>query len=268
MEIVAAAIRSKFGLTVTEVVRALEELKLRGMQDCFKLLHFHLGSQIPNIRHIKQALNEAARVYAELYNRGRACEYMDVGGGLGVDYDGSQTDFESASITHCKSTPPTSSITFKMCVTKPGLRIRPSSVKAAAPSRPITACWFSMYWECWAWGRPDRRVAGEPEQPLIDLQETNHSSAPEICSKVTTTHSRRSTGDQSVQPWLPATRSAQPGRKSVLVHLPPHSEASPQLDVFPEEFRAGRHAVARPISATSRCSSRCPTVGPSSSCFR
>ncbi|MEX0712271.1 MAG: biosynthetic arginine decarboxylase, partial [Pirellulales bacterium] len=51
--------RSKFGLTVTEILRALEELKQHGMQDCFKLLHFHLGSQIPNIRHIKQALNEA-----------------------------------------------------------------------------------------------------------------------------------------------------------------------------------------------------------------
>ena len=58
--------RSKFGLTVTEILHGLDELKSRGMQDCFKLLHFHLGSQITNIRHIKAALNEAARVYAEL----------------------------------------------------------------------------------------------------------------------------------------------------------------------------------------------------------
>src|SRR3954469_8860856 len=88
--------RSKFGLTVTEILRALEELKERGMQDCFKLLHFHLGSQIPNIRHIKQALNEAARVYVELHRRGAGLEFIDVGGGLGVDYDGSQTNFESS----------------------------------------------------------------------------------------------------------------------------------------------------------------------------
>jgi arginine decarboxylase len=88
--------RSKFGLTVTEILRALEELKQLGMQDCFKLLHFHLGSQIPNIRHIKQALNEAARVYVELAGRGAGLEYLDVGGGLGVDYDGSQTNFESS----------------------------------------------------------------------------------------------------------------------------------------------------------------------------
>jgi arginine decarboxylase len=88
--------RSKFGLTVAELLRGLEELKRRGMQDCFKLLHFHLGSQIPNIRIVKQALNEAARIYAELAKQGAGLEYLDVGGGLGVDYDGSQTNFESS----------------------------------------------------------------------------------------------------------------------------------------------------------------------------
>jgi len=66
------------------------------MQDCFKLLHFHLGSQIPNIRIVKGALNEAARIYAELVKDGAGLEYIDVGGGLGVDYDGSQTNFESS----------------------------------------------------------------------------------------------------------------------------------------------------------------------------
>ena len=88
--------RSKFGLTVAEVLRGLEELKARGMADCFKLLHFHLGSQIPNIRIVKGALNEAARVYTELAKAGAGLEYLDVGGGLGVDYDGSQTNFESS----------------------------------------------------------------------------------------------------------------------------------------------------------------------------
>ena len=67
-----------------------------GMQDCFKLLHFHLGSQIPNIRIVKGALNEAARIYTELVKAGAGLEYLDVGGGLGVDYDGSQTNFESS----------------------------------------------------------------------------------------------------------------------------------------------------------------------------
>ena len=88
--------RSKFGLTVAEVLRGLDELKAAGMQDCFKLLHFHLGSQIPNIRIVKAALNEAARIYTELAKAGAGLEYLDVGGGLGVDYDGSQTNFESS----------------------------------------------------------------------------------------------------------------------------------------------------------------------------
>jgi arginine decarboxylase len=88
--------RSKFGLTVAEIIRGLDELKSRGMEDCFQLLHFHLGSQIPNIRIVKGALNEAARVYAELAKMGAGLKYMDVGGGLGVDYDGSQTNFESS----------------------------------------------------------------------------------------------------------------------------------------------------------------------------
>src|SRR5688500_657082 len=88
--------RSKFGLTVGEILRGLEELKTRGMEDCFQLLHFHLGSQIPNIRIVKAALNEAARVYVELVKAGAGLKFMDVGGGLGVDYDGSQTNFESS----------------------------------------------------------------------------------------------------------------------------------------------------------------------------
>jgi arginine decarboxylase len=88
--------RSKFGLTVSEILRALAELKEQGMEDCLQLLHFHLGSQIPNIRTVKSALNEAARVYVELARRGANMNYLDVGGGLGVDYDGSQTNFESS----------------------------------------------------------------------------------------------------------------------------------------------------------------------------
>lgn len=88
--------RSKFGLTVGEILHAVEELKSRNMLDCFKLLHFHLGSQITNIRHVKGAITEASRAYADLVKRGAGLEYLDIGGGLGVDYDGSQTNFESS----------------------------------------------------------------------------------------------------------------------------------------------------------------------------
>jgi arginine decarboxylase len=92
----SAGYRSKFGLTLTEVLEAVEFLRQRDMTDCLQLVHFHLGSQITNIRSIKNALTEVARVYAELYRMGTGVRYLDVGGGLGIDYDGSQTDFESS----------------------------------------------------------------------------------------------------------------------------------------------------------------------------
>ncbi len=92
----SAGYRSKFGLTLTEVLEALDYLKQRDMGDCLQLVHFHLGSQITNIRHVKSALTEAARVYVELVRVGAGLKYLDVGGGLGIDYDGSQTDFESS----------------------------------------------------------------------------------------------------------------------------------------------------------------------------
>src|SRR5580704_16052407 len=88
--------RAKFGLTLTEILEAFEYLKQRDMADCFQLLHFHLGSQITNIRNIKAALTEAARMYVELARVGAGMQYLDVGGGLGIDYDGSQTDFVSS----------------------------------------------------------------------------------------------------------------------------------------------------------------------------
>jgi arginine decarboxylase len=92
----SAGYRSKFGLTLTEVMEAFEFLKARGMEDCFQMTHFHMGSQITNIRKVKEALNESARIYAELVRMGAGLKIIDVGGGLGVDYDGSQTDFESS----------------------------------------------------------------------------------------------------------------------------------------------------------------------------
>ncbi len=92
----SAGFRSKFGLTLTEALEAYEYLKERDMADCLQLVHFHLGSQITNIRNVKNALTEAARVYVELHRVGAGVKYLDVGGGLGIDYDGSQTDFESS----------------------------------------------------------------------------------------------------------------------------------------------------------------------------
>jgi arginine decarboxylase len=89
--------RSKFGLSAAEMVEAVDKLRAWGQLDRLRLLHFHLGSQISNIRSIKNALREAARFYVEMVKLGcQGLKYLDVGGGLGVDYDGSQTNFASS----------------------------------------------------------------------------------------------------------------------------------------------------------------------------
>jgi len=88
--------RSKFGLGARDLVEAVEYLRAEGMLSAFALLHFHLGSQISSIRNVKDALREAGWTYVNLVKMGAALRYLDVGGGLGVDYDGSQTNFASS----------------------------------------------------------------------------------------------------------------------------------------------------------------------------
>ncbi len=88
--------RSKFGLFINEVMESLDYLRRHDMGDCLNLLHFHLGSQINNIRNVKNAIIELTRVYVEMQRLGAGLQYIDVGGGLGVDYDGSKTNFESS----------------------------------------------------------------------------------------------------------------------------------------------------------------------------
>ncbi len=88
--------RSKFGLSSSELMGSISFLREAGLIDTFELLHFHLGSQISNIRNVKDALREVGRFYVEVARLGAPLKYLDVGGGLGVDYDGSQTNFASS----------------------------------------------------------------------------------------------------------------------------------------------------------------------------
>src|SRR5213082_2749314 len=87
---------AKFGLSTVELLTATEMLKAENLGHCLKLLHFHIGSQVPDILTVKKAVQEAARFYAKLHKMGFPIEYMDVGGGLGVDYDGSRSNFDSS----------------------------------------------------------------------------------------------------------------------------------------------------------------------------
>jgi arginine decarboxylase len=87
---------AKFGLSTKELIDAVAQLKKADMLDSFRMLHFHVGSQIPQIKHIKNAVKEGARIYAKLKAEGCPLEILDVGGGLGVDYDGSGTSYEAS----------------------------------------------------------------------------------------------------------------------------------------------------------------------------
>jgi arginine decarboxylase len=166
--------RSKFGLTVTEGLRALEQLKSLGMEDCLQLLHFHLGSQITNIRQIKAAVIEAARVYVELKRAGAGLNYMDVGGGLGIDYDGSQTDFESSVnytlqeyandvVHHMQNVCDEAEVAHPIIISESG--------RAVAAYHSVLV--FNVLGVT-GFGDTDAlpEIPDDVEQPLIDLQET------------------------------------------------------------------------------------------------
>src|SRR5512140_76035 len=92
----SAGENAKLGLSTAELLAATEMLKAENLAHCFKLLHFHIGSQVPDILIVKRAVQEAARFYAKLTKMGFQIEFMDVGGGLGVDYDGSRSAFDSS----------------------------------------------------------------------------------------------------------------------------------------------------------------------------
>ena len=91
---------SKFGLTSSELLAALEILESKGMKDCLKLIHFHIGSQITKIRRIQTALREASQFYIQMHKMGYDVEFVDCGGGLGVDYDGTRSSNSESSVNY------------------------------------------------------------------------------------------------------------------------------------------------------------------------
>ncbi|OUT58172.1 MAG: arginine decarboxylase [Rhodopirellula sp. TMED11] len=123
--------RSKFGLTVAQVLHALDRMIAQGYADCFEILHFHLGSQISDIRQVKTAITEASRIYVDLKRRGAKMGYLDVGGGLGVDYTGTHSDSESSMnystqeyandvVSHVKSVCDEAGVTHPVLMTETG----------------------------------------------------------------------------------------------------------------------------------------------------
>lgn len=92
----SGGVTSKFGLSTAQLLEGIQELKKARLLDCLKMFHFHIGSQITEIRRLKTAIKEAARVYAKARKMGVGIEYLNVGGGLGVDYDGSRTSSDAS----------------------------------------------------------------------------------------------------------------------------------------------------------------------------
>src|SRR6202451_1263011 len=166
--------RSKFGLPVSEALQALDQMKAAGMEDCLELLHFHLGSQITNIRQIKAAVMEGARIYVELKRAGAGLKFLDVGGGLGIDYDGSQTDFESSVnytlqeyandiVYHIQNVCDEAQIPHPTIVTESGRAI--AAYHSVLVFNVLGVSGVSE-------DEKAPPLPPEPKQPLIDLQET------------------------------------------------------------------------------------------------
>jgi arginine decarboxylase len=172
----SAGYRSKFGLTVSEALQVLEHLKAEGLEDSIELLHFHLGSQITNIRQIKGAVIEAARIYVELKRAGAGLKYLDVGGGLGIDYDGSQTDFESSVnytlqeyandvVYHIQNVCDEAEVPHPIIVSESGRAIAAYHSVLVFNVLGVTGFGDDSF----------EPVPEDAEQPLIDLQETYKS---------------------------------------------------------------------------------------------
>ena len=240
--------RSKFGLTVAEVLRGLEELKRHDMQDCFKLLHFHLGSQIPNIRIVKGALNEAARIYTELVKSGAGLEYLDVGGGLGVDYDGSQTNFES-SVNYTLEEYANDVVYHIQTVCDDAGVKHPTIVSESG--RAIVAYHSVLIFNVLgvaAFGEekiPDTISPDEAEQPVIDLLETYQSLTPRNATE--SYHDAQQALDMAMNlftgGYLPLEQRCQAENLywAILVKL---KKLVSQMDDVPEDLQALDDAMA------------------------
>ena len=230
--------RSKFGLTVSEALQALDQMKAVGMEDCLELLHFHLGSQITNIRQIKAAVMEGARIYTELKRAGAGLKYLDVGGGLGIDYDGSQTDFESSVnytlqeyandvVYHIQNVCDEAEVAHPIIVSESG-----RAIAAYHSVLVFNVVGVSGFGEDAFTPVPD-----DAEQPLIDLQETYRS----LSSKnlLESFHDAQQALDSALNlfslGYLPLAQRSQAETSYWAICRRVHRMAK-ELDYFPEEL--------------------------------
>ena len=270
---VSAGYRSKFGLTLTEVLEAFEYLKQRGMADCLQLVHFHLGSQITNIRSIKNALTEAARVYVELHRVGAGVQVTSTSAAAWASTTTARRPTSSRrSTTRCRNTPTTSSSASRASATRPACPIRPSFPNRAGPWSPITACWSST---CWA-SPTSTATQVPPEVPADAPQQISDLFAihRDLNKKnlLEGYHDAVQAMDEALNLFNLGNlthRDAGPGRTALLGGRQQDCcKMVRELDYAPEELQGWNRCCRTPISATSRSSSRCPIAGRSSSSSR
>jgi arginine decarboxylase len=163
---------SKFGLNSSELLEAMEILKEHNLSECFRLIHFHIGSQITKIRRIKTALREAAQFYVQLHAMGFNIEFVDIGGGLGVDYDGTRSSFTENSINYSIQEYVNDSVsTFVDAADKNGI---PHPNIITESGRALTAHHSVLVFEV-------LETATLPEWPEeLDIQEDDHELVKEL----------------------------------------------------------------------------------------
>ena len=230
--------RSKFGLTVSEALQALDLLKAEGLEGSLELLHFHLGSQITNIRQIKAAVIEAARIYVELKRAGAGLKYLDVGGGLGIDYDGSQTDFESSVnytlqeyandvVYHIQNVCDEAEVPHPIIVSESGRAIAAYHSVLVFNVMGVTGFGDDSF----------EPVPQDAEQPLVDLQETYRSLSSK--NRLESFHDAQTALDSALNlfslGYLPLAQRSQAEKLYWTICRRVHRMAK-ELEFFPEDL--------------------------------
>ncbi|MEQ8859327.1 MAG: biosynthetic arginine decarboxylase [Pseudomonadales bacterium] len=190
--------RSKFGLTIPEVMRMVQELESRGMSDCLELLHFHLGSQISNIQVLRSAVKEIAQIYADLRHRGVGVQYLDVGGGLGVNYGGGYVGSEDTAVNYALMEYANAVVYAVQEICQ--ARQVPEPVLVSESGRALTAHHSLLVVPVLGVHRPDA-----PFEVLLD-----DDPAPVVTTLATTLEEARETDE--LLPLLEAFHDAQEGR--------------------------------------------------------
>ena len=272
----SAGDKSKFGLFITEILEAVEILREKNMLDCLQLVHCHPGSQLQDIRRVKDAINELAHVYAELKLLGAGLQYIDVGGGLGVDYDGSGTNFSSS--MNYTLNEYANDVVYRIANVCNARKI-PHPMIVSESGRAIAAHHSVLIFntlgsqaldQFHVTGKEDqetrRRAAAAGARPARCLPHGHRAPRGRVLPRRA---DRARPGAADVQPRPAVARAARPGRAALLGHLRARCATSRASSTrCPKSSRTSSPSSPTSTSATSRCSSRCPTAGPSTSCSR